>query len=159
MDEFVSIGEIRMFAGDFVPNNHEWVLCNGAIMPRSNYAYLFGLIGNTFGGNGINTFAVPDFRGRLPVHVSGQEPAFKIGQTGGEVANKLTIQQLPPHTHDVSISKIRCNSAVSGADSGYPTNKYPAYSKKDACYTKTLSHPDFAGDPKTAVASAVNFKT
>ena len=72
------VGEIRMFAGNFAPAG--WVFCDGSLLPISEYETLFALIGTTYGGDGQSTFAVPDLRGRLPIH---QGNGFTLAQTGG----------------------------------------------------------------------------
>src|SRR5215813_6055601 len=88
------IGEIRMFAGNFAPVG--WAFCNGQLLPISGNDALFNLIGTTYGGDGQNTFALPNLSSRVPIH---QGPGFVIGQTGGEESVTLTVQQIPSHTH------------------------------------------------------------
>ncbi|KGF67334.1 hypothetical protein LL06_23295 [Hoeflea sp. BAL378] len=95
------IGEIRMFAGTFAPLN--WAFCNGQLMPIANNDALYALLGTVYGGDGIVTFALPDLRGRLPLHV-GQGPGLsprQIGQVGGSEEETLIIPQLPSHNHGV----------------------------------------------------------
>ena len=88
------IGEIRIFAGNFAPAG--WAFCNGALLPISENDALFTLIGTTYGGDGQSTFALPDLRGRLPIH---QGNSYVIGQTGGVEEVTLTSQQIPAHSH------------------------------------------------------------
>ena len=88
------IGEIRMFGGNFAPVG--WALCNGAIIPISQNDALFNLIGTTYGGDGQNTFALPNLQSAVPVHVG---PGFALGQTGGAETVTLTVSQIPAHTH------------------------------------------------------------
>ncbi|HVL96206.1 MAG TPA: tail fiber protein [Solirubrobacteraceae bacterium] len=90
------IGEIRMFGGNFAPVG--WMRCEGQVLPISQYDALFTLIGTTYGGDGQSTFALPDLRGRLPVH---QSTAFIVGRTGGAEEVTLTLQQIPVHSHPV----------------------------------------------------------
>src|SRR3954469_17349802 len=94
------VGEIRMFGGNFAPAG--WAFCNGALLPISENETLFNLIGNTYGGDGQETFGVPDLRGRIPIHV-GQGPGitqnYQLGQSGGVETVTLTTQQMPFHTH------------------------------------------------------------
>jgi microcystin-dependent protein len=93
------IGEIRMFGGNFAPQG--WALCHGQLAPISQNDMLFTLIGTTYGGDGQTTFALPDLRGRFPMHMgsgAGLSPRV-IGQTGGAEEVTLTIQQLPQHNH------------------------------------------------------------
>src|SRR3954469_1744059 len=88
------VGEIRMFAGNFAPAG--WVFCEGKLLPISENETLFNLIGTTYGGDGQNTFALPDLRGRLPLH---QGNGFILAETGGAEQITLTTQQIPTHTH------------------------------------------------------------
>jgi microcystin-dependent protein len=88
------IGEIRLFAGSFAPIG--WAFCNGALQSIAENTTLFALIGTTYGGDGQSTFALPDLRGRVPVH---QGPGYVIGQAGGSETVTLASNQLPAHTH------------------------------------------------------------
>lgn len=88
------IGEIRLFAGNFAPVG--WLLCQGQVLPISQYDVLFNLIGTTYGGDGQNTFQLPDLRGRVPLH---QGSGHLIGEQGGVETVTLTTQQIPQHTH------------------------------------------------------------
>ncbi|WP_406700934.1 tail fiber protein [Singulisphaera sp. Ch08] len=93
------IGEIGMVAFNFAPRG--WAFCNGQILPINQNQALFSLLGTTFGGNGVTTFALPDMRSRIPVH-SGQGPGlsnYSLGETGGAEAVALTVAQLPRHSH------------------------------------------------------------
>ncbi|GAB1309574.1 tail fiber protein [Urechidicola sp. KH5] len=95
------LGEIKMFAGNFAPRG--WALCNGQLLPISQYSALFSILGTTYGGDGRTTFALPDLRGRAPIH-SGTGPGLMtktLGQKGGQENVMLTIANLPSHTHDV----------------------------------------------------------
>jgi microcystin-dependent protein len=98
------VGEIRMFAGNFAPAG--WMFCEGQLLSISQNDILFALIGTTYGGDGQTTFALPDLRGRLPIHL-GTRPAgstFIIGQAGGQESVALTTSQIPMHTHVASAS-------------------------------------------------------
>jgi len=88
------IGEIRMFGGNFAPAG--WVFCDGQLMPISENDALFTLLGTTYGGDGQETFGIPDLRGRVPVHMG---PINQIGESAGVEQVTLTIQQLPSHNH------------------------------------------------------------
>ena len=92
------VGEIRMFAGNFPPNG--WLFCDGALLSIAQNEVLFDLIGTTYGGDGQTTYALPDLRGRVPIHQgnNGQGP-YVIGQSGGVETVTLTAGQLPPHSH------------------------------------------------------------
>ena len=88
------VGEIRMFAGNFAPAG--WMFCEGQLLPISENETLFNLIGTTYGGDGASTFALPDLRGRIPVHQGG---GFILAETGGAEEVTLTVSQIPAHTH------------------------------------------------------------
>jgi microcystin-dependent protein len=88
------IGEIRMFAGNFAPAG--WMFCEGQLLPISEYETLFNLIGTTYGGDGQSTFALPDLRGRIPIH---QGNGFILAETGGVETVTLTVSQIPAHSH------------------------------------------------------------
>jgi microcystin-dependent protein len=88
------VGEIRMFAGNFAPAG--WMFCEGQLLPISENETLFQLIGTTYGGDGESTFALPDLRGRLPVH---QGNGFILAETGGAEEITLSVQQVPSHGH------------------------------------------------------------
>src|ERR1700710_1657763 len=88
------VGEIRIFAGNFPPAG--WMFCEGALLAISEFETLFNLIGTTYGGDGQSTFALPDLRGRLPMHQGG---GFTLAETGGAEEITLTVNQIPNHTH------------------------------------------------------------
>lgn len=88
------VGEIRMFAGNFAPAG--WMFCEGQLLPISEYETIFNLIGTTYGGDGQSTFALPDLRGRIPLHFGN---GFTLAETGGVETVTLTVSQIPAHTH------------------------------------------------------------
>jgi microcystin-dependent protein len=88
------VGEIRMFGGNFAPAG--WMFCEGQLLPISEYETLFNLIGTTYGGDGQSTFALPDLRGRLPIHFGN---GFTLAETGGVEEVTLTVSQIPAHSH------------------------------------------------------------
>jgi microcystin-dependent protein len=94
-DPFIS--EIRLVSFNFAPLG--WASCNGQFLPINQNQALFSLLGTVYGGNGQTTFALPDLRGRVPIHV-GQ--GFTEGQRGGESTHTLTMQELPQHVHTLS---------------------------------------------------------
>lgn len=100
MDGF--IGEIRLFAPNFAPKN--WAYCAGQLLAISQNQALFSILGTTYGGNGISTFALPDLRGKAPVGV-GQGPGltnYTLGQQTGSTTITLTGINLPPHNHTIA---------------------------------------------------------
>src|SRR5476649_2718005 len=97
------IGEIRMFGGNFAPQG--WALCQGQLMAISQNDVLFNLIGTTYGGDGQNTFALPDLRGRVPVHQgSNGQSNYVVGEGGGVEEVALTAAQMPAHRHTMLAS-------------------------------------------------------
>jgi microcystin-dependent protein len=90
------VGEIRIFAGNFAPAG--WMFCEGQLLPISENETLFQLIGTTYGGDGESTFALPDLRGRIPLH---QGNGFILAETGGAEEITLTVNQIPSHGHPV----------------------------------------------------------
>lgn len=93
------VGEIRMFAGNFAPAG--WMFCEGQLLPISENETLFQLIGTTYGGDGQSTFALPDLRGRIPIHLGN---GFILAETGGAEEITLTVQQIPAHSHPLLAS-------------------------------------------------------
>ncbi|HEX2019872.1 MAG TPA: tail fiber protein [Aurantimonas sp.] len=100
------IGEIRMFAGNFAPAG--WMFCEGQLAPISENEALFQLIGTTYGGDGQSTFALPDLRGRLPVH---QGNGFLLAETGGAETVTLTSAQMAAHSHPLIGSAVNGSQA------------------------------------------------
>jgi len=88
------LSEIRIMSFVFAPRG--WALCNGQLLPINQNQALFSLLGTTFGGDGRVNFALPDLRGRTPIHVGSGHP---LGERGGEQAHTLSIAELPTHTH------------------------------------------------------------
>jgi microcystin-dependent protein len=102
------VGEIRMFAGNFAPAG--WMFCEGQLLPISENETLFVLIGTTYGGDGESTFALPDLRGRIPIH---QGNGFILAETGGAEEITLTVNQIPAHSHPLLAS-----SSIGGLPNG-----------------------------------------
>ncbi|SDE06836.1 phage tail protein [Aquimonas voraii] len=88
------VGELRIFAGNFAPAG--WMFCEGQLLSISENETLFQLIGTTYGGDGQSTFALPDLRGRIPIH---QGNGFVLAETGGVEEVTLNINQIPSHSH------------------------------------------------------------
>src|SRR5262249_36180256 len=94
-----------MFAGNFAPAG--WMFCEGQLLPISENETLFQLIGTTYGGDGQSTFALPDLRGRLPMHFGN---GFALAETGGVETVTLTLSQIPPHNHPFLGSSNQANA-------------------------------------------------
>lgn len=88
-----------MFAGNFAPAG--WMFCEGQLLPISEYETLFNLIGTTYGGDGQSTFALPDLRGRIPLHMGN---GFNLAEPGGAEEVTLTVAQIPAHSHPLLAS-------------------------------------------------------
>jgi microcystin-dependent protein len=101
------LSEIRLFSFSFAPKG--WALCNGQLLPINQNQALFALLGTTFGGNGQVNFALPDLRGRTPIHVGS---GHILGERGGEQAHTLSLSELPQHTHATQAT----NNPASGDD-------------------------------------------
>lgn len=110
------MGEIRMFAGNFPPNG--WALCQGQLLPISQNDALFVVLGTIYGGDGQETFGLPNLKGRIPIHM-GQGPGitqnYVIGEAAGVESVTLTTQQIPSHNHTAL-----CNN--SGGNNPSPAN-------------------------------------
>ncbi len=141
-----TIGETRMFAGNFAPRN--WAFCNGQILAISQNDALFSILGTTYGGDGRTTFALPDLRGRVPIN-PGTGPGLstrKLGQRSGLEYNNLTQNQIPSHTHIIdssnatTITQIAIPAADSGADSNNPEDAYLAEATDGKTYTTGTSN-------------------
>lgn len=100
------VGEIRMFAGNFAPAG--WMFCEGQLLPISENETLFQLIGTTYGGDGESTFALPDLRGRIPIHMGN---SFILAETGGAEEITLTVNQIPAHTHPLLATANNASTA------------------------------------------------
>jgi microcystin-dependent protein len=101
------VGEIRMFAGNFAPVG--WMFCQGQLLQISGNETLFNLIGTTYGGDGQSTFALPDLRGRLPIH---QGSSFTLAQAGGVETVALTTNTIPAHNHPFLASTNQASSTT-----------------------------------------------
>ena len=118
------IGEIRLTGFSFAPQG--WAFCDGSLLAIADYDALFSLLGTTYGGDGQSTFALPDLRSRVPIHVGS---GFVIGQAGGQESVSLNVQQLPIHSH----SSTLCTSTQ--GTSGTPTSgSIWAVSQKGSLY-------------------------
>ena len=103
------LGQLSIVSFNYPPKG--WAFCNGQFLPINQNQALFSLLGTTYGGNGQTTFALPDLRGRAPMHLGG---SFTQGQAGGEVTHTLTIGELPTHTHTAQ-------AATADGDTPIPT--------------------------------------
>lgn len=93
------LGEIRMVSFNFAPKG--WAMCNGQVLPINQNQALYSLLQTRFGGDGVVNFALPDLRGRMPLHMGA---GFAAGQAGGEEAHALTLAEMPQHQHHLQAS-------------------------------------------------------
>jgi len=136
------VGEIRMFAGNFAPAG--WMFCEGQLLPISENETLFQLIGTTYGGDGESTFALPDLRGRIPIH---QGNGFILAETGGAEEITLTAQQIPAHSHPL------LPAAVTG-DQITPGGNVPASSFNVTPYINDVPNGNFNATAVTVVGGS-----
>lgn len=136
------VGEIRIFAGNFAPAG--WQFCEGQLLPISENETLFQLIGTTYGGDGQSTFALPDLRGRLPLH---QGNGFILAETGGAEEITLTVNQIPAHSHPLLAST---NIATQTS----PANNVLAQSSAADLYIEDTPTANLAATAITAVGGS-----
>lgn len=136
------VGEMRMFAGNFAPVG--WMFCDGQLLPISENETLFNLIGTTYGGDGESTFALPDLRGRLPLHMG---PNHQLAETGGVEEVTLTTGQIPQHSHAL------LGSSANGAQAA-PANNILATSVVITPYTGLPTDTQMAASSLTPVGGS-----
>jgi microcystin-dependent protein len=136
------VGEIRMFAGNFAPAG--WMFCEGQLLPISENETLFNLIGTTYGGDGQSTFALPDLRGRIPLHVGN---GFVQAQTGGVESVTLTTNQIPAHSH-AFLAAATTGTAIS------PAGALPATSFNVTPYINDVPNGSMDGNSISSVGGS-----
>ncbi len=144
------IGAIIPFAGNFAP--YGWAFCNGQIIAISGNSALYALIGTTYGGDGVNTFGLPNLQGRIPIG-QGTGPGlstYVMGQSGGTETVTLTSNQMPVHTHALTSVSLK---AVTGAgNTTVPTGNYLAASR-------SASTAGYAASAGTGTSNSLNSGT
>jgi microcystin-dependent protein len=114
------LSEIRLMSFGYAPKG--WALANGQLMPINQNQALFALLGTTFGGDGRVTFALPDLRGKVPIHVGA---GHTLGEKGGEPSHTVSISELPQHTHVAQATSALADTNAStgnllaGVNNGY----------------------------------------
>jgi microcystin-dependent protein len=111
------IGEIKLVSFNFAPRG--WAFCNGQLLPISQNQALFSILGTTYGGDGITTFALPNLQGRMPIH---DGPSNVLGQSGGEAAHTLTTAEIPLHNHPANAQTVASNPGSTPASSVWATS-------------------------------------
>ena len=142
------LGMLAVYAFDFAPK--DWSQCQGQLMPISRYQALFSLLGTTYGGDGVNTFKLPDLQGR---RIVGSGDQYMAGQIGGNEKIVLKTEQLPAHTHTGTYA-----AAANGdtrADTNDPTGNYLGTLDGDGIqtYAAKTAATGFAGAPKVILGS------
>jgi microcystin-dependent protein len=131
MDDWY-IGEIRLFAGNYAP--HDWALCDGSVLKIVDNTALFSLLSNRYGGDGTTTFALPDLRGRAPLHqIAGEYP---LGAGGGLEQVTLQLTQVPAHTHTLA-------GTTTAAQTADPENNLPAEPSLSRYAPSNVEYPDY----------------
>ena len=142
------VGEIRMFGGSFAPAG--WAMCNGQALAISQNETLFNLIGTTYGGDGQNTFDLPNLCGRAPVH-AGQGPGisqtYQLGESAGVEQVTLTTQQIPTHNH--ALLATQATAVFTG-----PVNNILASTITTKMYTQDVANSAMNGQCITAVGGS-----
>jgi microcystin-dependent protein len=157
------IGEISMFAGNYTPQN--WAFCDGSLLPISQNAALFSILGTIYGGDGRTTFALPDLRGRCPVGAAGTGPGLSprpLGSKGGYETTTLQASQMPSHSHGGgSLSgTLKCNNSdaeeVVGAEGtlGKAVGNTKIYNEGDANLEMKSGSVSITGSTDSAGGSA-----
>lgn len=141
------VGEIRMFAGNFAPRG--WAFCDGQLLAVSQNDALFSLFGTIYGGDGRTTFALPDMRGRVPIH-AGQGPGLsqrRLGSKGGAENETLTVNQLPSHGHPA-------RAVNENADNRLPQEQLPAIAQGDLYASREGGVLNFSNQAVTSVGGS-----
>jgi microcystin-dependent protein len=120
------LAEIRMFGFNFAPQG--WAFCNGQLLPINQNTAVFSLLGTFFGGDGVNTFGLPNMQSRIPVH---QGDGQVVGETGGAENVELTLPQMPAHTHQAN-----CNGSA-GTDASPKGNDWAQDNNGNAPYSSS----------------------
>ncbi len=130
------LSEVRIMSFVFAPKG--WALCNGQLLPINQNQALFSLLGTTFGGDGRVNFALPDLRGRTPIHVGS---GHTLGERGGEQAHTLSIAEIPTHTHVFNASQANANIPTPGTSFfGTSNNMYSAATSLTSINAGTITN-------------------
>lgn len=145
------IGEVIMFAGNFAPRS--WALCDGQLLAISSNSALFSILGTTYGGDGRTTFALPDLRGRVPIHAGTGPglPIYRLGQKGGNYQALLTVNNLPSHTHTATAT---VHAFGEQGDQQDPEGAVLAYDRRETQYS--ASAPDVTMNAESVTVTVAN---
>ena len=129
------LSEIKVVSFNFPPKG--WALCNGQFLPINQNQALFALLGTTYGGNGQTTFALPNLRGRVPVHIGA---GLTLGEAAGSTSVTVNIQQLPTHIHTLQASPTNADTPVPGGNFfGAANNAYVPFGNAGTLSPNTIS--------------------
>lgn len=146
------LGQIKMFGFNFAPRG--WALCDGQLLPINQNQSLYSLLGTTYGGDGRTSFALPDLRGRIPIHpgqAAGSTTDIRQGQRGGAEAVVLDASQIPAHSHGVSVA-VR---AASGQGTGEgPAGDVAAFDSRENQYSDAAPDVSMAASTVTVALAA-----
>ena len=131
------LAEIKIFAGNFAPRG--WALCDGQILPINQNQSLYSLLGTTYGGDGRTSFALPDLRGRLPMHYGN---GYTLGSKGGSETVTLTPAEIPSHTHTIADVKLMAHDGA-GTEAD-PGGRALAHSVNNTPYTNATPDAELA---------------
>ncbi|MDH5929484.1 tail fiber protein [Vibrio lentus] len=155
------IGQIIMFAGNFVPYN--FMACQGQLLSISQYQALFSVLGTTYGGDGRTTFALPNLSGRFPVGKGDDtRQYYKLGVRGGAAETQLDIRNLPVHSHNLSIKNENGSEIEAVVTDGQLSGKVKATATlnvSDENGTTTTPNGNFISRSGTGFSSSYNFAT
>lgn len=149
MDPF--LGQVLLFAGNFAPRG--WALCNGQLLAINQNTALFSLLGTIYGGDGRTTFALPDLRGRAPIH-QGTGPGlshYHLGQKGGVESVTLSPLEIPSHNHGIDMSRLQgavdipVNTEGGGADTSNPGEGVLTKNNADVFASEATANAKYGG--------------
>lgn len=140
------IGEIRPFAYGTAPKG--WTLCNGQLLSIQQNQALFSILGNTYGGDGIRTFALPNLQGRVPVGVGvGNGGAVALGESAGQATHTLIQTEMPAHNHSVAASTAEASSDDPSGNLLAAAKVYVGYSSPPTTTSPTMIQPAGGSQP------------
>lgn len=151
------MGIIKLFAGNYAPQNY--LMCDGSLLPISQFSALFSLLGTSYGGNGTTTFALPDLRGQVPVGAGQSKTgtSYILGQVSGTENVTITVPNLPAHTHNGSVVVNNTNSTLNAPVAGAALGVPGALSGRD--FVASLGYVNAAPNVALSNASVVTTPT